>query len=84
MATASQRAAVLFLFRSVLWPPSWLLRRQNLGTSALICRLPTESPMAPSGQLKLAVLNYVNCIFLARYEIKHGGAAARTIRGALV
>lgn len=40
---------------------------------------PTESPMAHSGRLKLAVLNYVNCIFLAQSEIKHGRAAAGTI-----
>lgn len=42
MATDSHQAPLLFLFHSILWPLSWLLRRENLGTSAVIWRLPTQ------------------------------------------
>lgn len=46
MATDSHRAPRLFLFHSILWPLSWLLRREKLGTSAVICRLPTQGTVA--------------------------------------
>lgn len=36
MPTDSHRAPLLFLFHSILRPLSWLLRREKLGTSAVI------------------------------------------------